>query len=378
MRVCILDDEIYAVKFLEKKLSSIAGIEICGTFTDPHTALAELRKLNPDVLFLDMDLLEVNGIQFAEKLLEEQLRIEVVFVTAHTQFALDAFDVNAADYLLKPVQTARLERAVARASERVELYKQKLAKQKYENHLLKVYAFGALRLISQDGSEFKWRTRKGKELFTFLWHNRSKPVHKSKVIDALWPEMNTEKSISLLYTTVYQLRKKLKDAGVEENPIKLKNDCYTLEIPSLTSDVDDFSFLLENSIETDQQAEKIMELYGGDYLEEEDYFWAYQTQLELRGKVLSFLEAFIKEEIENRAKYQLVEKCLEKMLRMDPINETYMMIQMQFYANSNQLSKMKLFYERIAASLEDEVGIDVPNEIADIYNRSFQSSRDEF
>jgi two-component SAPR family response regulator len=374
MRVCILDDEIYAVKLLEKKLNNIAGIEICGTFTDPETALAELRKLKPDVLFLDMDLLEVNGIQFAENLLEEQLRIEVIFVTAHSQFALNAFDVNAADYLLKPVQTARLEKAVARAAERVELYKQRIPQRKSENKSFNVYAFGALRLICQDGSEFKWRTRKGKELFTFLWHHRTKPIHKSKVIDAIWPELDAEKAISLLYTTVYQLRKKLKDAGVQENPIKLKNDYYTLEIPSLTSDVDELNTLLKNNIESDQQVEKIMELYAGDYLEEEDYFWAYQTRLDLRGRVLFFLEAFIKEEIETRANYQLIEKCLEKMLRMDPINEHYMMIQMQFYAKSNQLSKMKLFYERIAASLEDEVGIDVPDEITDIYNRSFQST----
>lgn len=374
MRVCILDDEIYAVKLLEKKLNSITGIEICGTFTEPNTALTELRKLKPDVLFLDMDLLEVNGIQFAEKLLEEQLRIEVVFVTAHTQFALDAFDVNAADYLLKPVQTERLERAVARAAERVELYKQKIEQSKCENNPFKVYVFGALRLISKDGSEFKWRTRKGKELFAFLWHNQAKPVHKSKVIDALWPEMDAEKAISLLYTTVYQLRKKMKDAGIKENPIKLKNDSYSLVISSLSSDVEELNSLIKENARSDQQAEKILELYAGDYLEEEDYLWAYQTRLKLKGNVLSILEAYINEEIENRTKYQLVEKCLEKMLRMDPINETYMMIQMQFYANSNQLSKMKLFYERIAASLEDEVGIDVPDEIADIYNRSFQSS----
>jgi two-component system, LytTR family, response regulator len=110
LRVYLVDDEELALSRLRRMLEDSGKVDIVGASTDPVKALDEIRELEPDVLFLDIEMPEINGFDLLAKLGDDQPL--VVFTTAYNQYALDAFEVNSVAYLLKPIETAKLDRAL--------------------------------------------------------------------------------------------------------------------------------------------------------------------------------------------------------------------------------------------------------------------------
>jgi two-component system LytT family response regulator len=110
MKVFLVDDERLAVSRLRRLLEETGRVEIVGASTDPREALDQLRRFPPDILFLDIEMPGMSGFDLLDQLGEPQPL--VVFTTAYDQYALDAFKVNSIDYLLKPVESAQLDRAL--------------------------------------------------------------------------------------------------------------------------------------------------------------------------------------------------------------------------------------------------------------------------
>jgi len=111
VRAFLVDDEPLAVRRLARMLTATGRVEIAGTSTDPVEAVAAIQKIRPDVIFLDIQMPEMNGFDVLAKLSPQPL---VVFTTAYDRFALQAFDVNSIDYLLKPIEVPRLEQALSK------------------------------------------------------------------------------------------------------------------------------------------------------------------------------------------------------------------------------------------------------------------------
>ncbi|MEZ5354873.1 MAG: LytTR family DNA-binding domain-containing protein [Bryobacteraceae bacterium] len=113
MNVFLLDDEPLAVKRLARLLEATGRVRIAGSATDPADALGRIPHVAPpiDALFLDIEMPGLNGFQFLEQLNADPL---VVFTTAYDRYALRAFEVNSIDYLLKPVETEALDRALGK------------------------------------------------------------------------------------------------------------------------------------------------------------------------------------------------------------------------------------------------------------------------
>jgi len=117
MRVLLVDDESLALDRLETFFGDIEGVEIVGRASDGDEALERIKELTPDLVILDVQMPGKNGLRAAADI-DIEPRPEIVFVTAHEHYAPDAFDVDAADYLLKPVRFDRLRQAVDRARRR--------------------------------------------------------------------------------------------------------------------------------------------------------------------------------------------------------------------------------------------------------------------
>ena len=117
MRVLLVDDEALALDRLRTFFDNIDGVEVVGEAHDGDQALAEIERLTPDLIILDVQMPGKSGLRAAAELAIEP-RPEIVFVTAHEHYAPDAFEVDAADYLLKPVRFERLRHAVERARRR--------------------------------------------------------------------------------------------------------------------------------------------------------------------------------------------------------------------------------------------------------------------
>lgn len=119
LRTLIVDDEPLALKLLRAKLNKVANIDIIGECKNGREAIAATLELAPDIIFLDIQMPGLDGFDVVKRLQSDILPL-IVFTTAYEQYALDAFDVHAVDYILKPIDDERIARAVQRALERLE------------------------------------------------------------------------------------------------------------------------------------------------------------------------------------------------------------------------------------------------------------------
>ena len=115
LRILIADDEPLAAERLQLLLARADGAQLVGTASDGNSAINLTDALHPDVLLLDIAMPGLDGIGVARALAAQNPSPAVVFVTAFDQFAVAAFEVEAVDYLMKPVEPGRLQRALDRA-----------------------------------------------------------------------------------------------------------------------------------------------------------------------------------------------------------------------------------------------------------------------
>lgn len=118
LRTLIVDDEPLAIERMEVICRRLPQLELVGAASNGAEALALAARLQPDLLLLDMTMPEGDGLSVARTLAERLRPPAIVFVTAHDHYAVEAFDLDAVDYVLKPVEAERLERAVERAFSR--------------------------------------------------------------------------------------------------------------------------------------------------------------------------------------------------------------------------------------------------------------------
>lgn len=115
LRTLIVDDEPLAVERMQVICARLGDLAVVGTASDGAQALRLIDALSPDLVLLDMTMPEVDGLSVARRLASQAKPPAVVFVTAHDNYAVEAFDLDAVDYVLKPVKPERLERAIKRA-----------------------------------------------------------------------------------------------------------------------------------------------------------------------------------------------------------------------------------------------------------------------
>ncbi len=115
LRTLIVDDEPLAVERTQVICAEIDSIRVVGTASDGAAALRLTEKLEPDLVLLDMTMPELDGLGVARHFAKAEHPPAIIFVTAHDHFAVEAFDLEAIDYVLKPVSAERLTRAITRA-----------------------------------------------------------------------------------------------------------------------------------------------------------------------------------------------------------------------------------------------------------------------
>lgn len=109
MKCFIIDDDSTTRFLISDLLESIGGTEVIGSFESPILALENYLKQKPDVIFLDVEMPGLTGVEFANSILPET---KIVFISSKKEYAVDAFGLNAVDYLLKPITLPRLTQAI--------------------------------------------------------------------------------------------------------------------------------------------------------------------------------------------------------------------------------------------------------------------------
>ncbi|WP_448548276.1 LytR/AlgR family response regulator transcription factor [Thalassotalea fusca] len=169
----ILDDEAMAISKLSHQLSQINNIDIVGNSQEPLSAIHEVNKINPDVIFLDINMSELNGFDVLSSLPTHTL---VVFTTAYSEYAIKAFDKDAVDYLLKPFDTERLKQAVEKVHQKLSTsQKTPITNTTHEPHLVSKQG-DRIFILKTDDIYYLKSTASGVCAYTF---DRAYPVNYS-------------------------------------------------------------------------------------------------------------------------------------------------------------------------------------------------------
>ena len=114
MRCVIIDDEPLALGIVKSYCEELGNIEVVGLFTNPLESIDLFRKTTVDLVFLDIEMPQISGIEFVKSLEKKPL---FIFTTAYPQYAIEGFELNAIDYLVKPIPFARFVKSINRAKE---------------------------------------------------------------------------------------------------------------------------------------------------------------------------------------------------------------------------------------------------------------------
>lgn len=116
MKCILIDDELPGLKYLRLMCEQIPDVEIVKAYNNPVKFLSESKQLDYDFCILDIEMQEMNGLQIAELIKEKP----VIFVTAYKEYAAEAFDLDAVDYIRKPIQKERLEKAIRKIKDKLQ------------------------------------------------------------------------------------------------------------------------------------------------------------------------------------------------------------------------------------------------------------------
>ena len=357
IRAVLVDDERPALKEMEHCLNLYPEVQIIGMFTDPKAALDKMESLKPEVVFLDINMPQLAGMDAASQILELSPDTDVVFVTAYDQFALEAFEVHAIDYLLKPVEKERLDKTIER------LRRKSATAAKGPEQKLRIKCFGRF-LIEWEGEQpLKWRTEKTRELFAFLLHDHGRGRSKEELLDLLWPEDDPEKAIRQLYNGVYYIKKALEEYGVKRELIHIDSE-YRLRLGSVFVDVDRFHEL--EAAETQEELEELEKLYCGAYFQGADYSWV-QLEQERLAKICRKALLALADSYSSKNQWEKTEQILLKAYEQDPYEEEVTEKLLSCYRATGNAVKSKRHFTQYAELLSAELGVKPGTKVYELY-----------
>src|SRR5690625_5191739 len=337
VKVICIDDEKLALDFMTHHLSNIGDIQIMATFQRANEGLKFALEKDIDVIFLDIHMPEMDGLELAEQILAKKPYIDIVFVTAYNEYAVTAFDLNAIDYLLKHVKMDRLQKTVERL-----LKERKIKKIVYADEDKLHIRLGSNVSFSTDNKEYtpvKWRTAKARELFLYLLQNNNRFIHKGTLLELLWGEEELDRGYSILYTTVYTVRKALQSypSHIE---LDNTNDGYILRLYDVHVDLHEWeSQLIQLSDEIDDSNIDdfllAMELNSGPYLEEFDYIWIEAEKRRLENKWIVAAQKIV-DYYMTIVDYENAIKWLQNMVARVPELEEGHLLLMKIYAEQRK------------------------------------------
>lgn len=238
--------------------------------TDPLRALELIVQHKPDVVYLDIDMPRLDGLQLALSIQQRCPGIIIIFVTAHPQYALDAYKAHPLDFLLKPVRQTKLDDCMAYLRRQYALLHPEVPVER----AFVFRCFGPFEIACD--MEIKWGTRRVKELLLYLIGRNGSPASKAELLRALFGGQDDKNTVHNLHMTVYRLKSLLDTLDPEHKFIRLTEDNTLITAPGVCDFTDFMRFVRENAVITEQnasEAERILALCRGPYLEKEVFDW---------------------------------------------------------------------------------------------------------
>jgi two-component system, LytTR family, response regulator len=272
IRIAAVDDEMHVLERFERMVSEVKECEICGLFDTGEQLLSYIKEHPIDAVFLDIEMPGVNGLKLSHQILDMNENIDIVFVTAFNQYAVEAFELQAIDYILKPLTEERLGKTIGRI----------LKTKRIVGHPGRpfIQCFGDFEVFI-NGEALAWKNSKAKEILAFLVHKNGAPVNWEKIVDAVWPDFTFEKAQTNFHANTYLLRKRLTEAGISQIMESGRGN-YRVVTDQVNCDIYQLEELLRgNQIDRKEDFRLLELLEQRGYMEGSGYAWAQPRAAEL-------------------------------------------------------------------------------------------------
>lgn len=217
-------------------------------------------------------------------------------------------------------------------------------------------------LPGSEGKELKWRTKKARELFAYLFHLQGHSVSREDIIELLWPDTASKSAIALFHTTLYSIRQPFMQEGLE-TLISYEKKKYSLNMKLVNSDLQQLLSYLEDKDSQERNPEQIMQLYPGSYMGNSGYLWSYGMAKELENSYLAVLKTGAAMRAAQN-QYQATLPFLQRMLEADPYNEEIISQLILCLYKSGRQSEAKQQYDRMQKLYREDLELD--------FNKSFK------
>lgn len=228
MRTILIEDEPFLLHMMERFIHEEPAFDWMGSFTDPMEALDYLNTQEIDLIFLDIEMPQINGIELAKRL---PAQTQVVFTTAHRHYAVEAFDLHATHYLLKPITSQMIRDLVPRVTSRYEA-----THRTKPTRSCTIQCFDHFSVTTSNGEFIKWPTQKTEELFAYMLFHQNQVMNKWLIAEALYPNTDDpQRALHNVYNLVYRLKKTLTEYQMDAS-VQTMNNGYSLHLDTCRCD----------------------------------------------------------------------------------------------------------------------------------------------
>lgn len=386
MDVILIDDEKSMLLLTKKMLSKIEGVRLLGMFQRILDAEEFIRHNSVDIAFIDINMPEESGLDFVRRneAILDAWHTAVVFLTAHRDYALEAFDVHAFDYIVKPVVKQRLESAIDNVRNRrgfsrlpenppqgTELesvfeFESARVQRQYPRYKLFVNGFGGIGAKDPSGELVRFGSSKSVELFAYLLSKRGRWTSKWNILEDVFCGMLTKNAEGYLNTTVYKLRKALGAVdGSMKSCIVFTDEGYSIDVDAMY--VDFFQF--ENCVkgyasitwENYEAALEVETLFSGELFGDKGYQWSYIE----RDRLLQIYVAYVKKIAAFMIDSNMAKRAISLLIKAESFQEFDEEIQLQlmqaYIALQDRLSLTRQ-YEKYCSRMVNELMLYPENE----------------
>ncbi|WP_458124680.1 response regulator [Paenibacillus sp. Z3-2] len=360
MRMILVDDEYLALSRLNKLLQEREDCEVIGSFLTAEEAIDHIERHLPEIVFMDIQMPGMNGIEATERIHEVSPETEVIFTTAHNEHALTAYGLEVLDYIMKPVTRDRLEKTMKIYQRRCVPNSPNMA----EKPSMVIRCLGMLQVQTHPNEppkHMKFRTSKIRELFAYLLHHRNKRIKRDKLLELLWPELDEKRGISNLHSGIHRLRSMMNEfMGEDKMSIRYQQFGYLLETGEFRVDVEEWEGRLNRlsplSSTTMVEHRQTSDQYEGKYYGEDDYVWAELERQRLhalwRNHAMQLAQYYIGlgQNTEALALYHRVQQ-------FEPSLEEVGLALMKTYDRLGNKDPVIAQYNQLVTALQQEAGI---------------------
>lgn len=366
LRAVIIEDEKPSLELMQRMIEKNGLLELVGAYTNPGKALDDIPRISPDVVFADVEMPTLNGIELARKVRELDANIQIVFVTAYEKYAVEAFRVHAVNYILKPVTKEDLSNTINRL---MEGYHRRQFPSAAENRR-RILALGDLAVYGANKDQpVRWPTEKVRELLSCFILSGGEPLEKWRLCERVWPQSAPKRAEHSLHSAVNMMRNALGEAGISD-PLSCQKSRYRMDLSGFSCDAWEMqTFIVNHPMVSDENIvryEEALALYRGDLFGTADYAWCIESRENLRSLYLSGMKNVGRYFFEKK-NYGRAEEFLQRLARSDPYDEEAAALLFTIYFFAGSKEKMAGCYARLKTALNDDLGIAPKAETARLY-----------